>query len=52
LKALGYGGKAKELLEILEQVPDDPRADRDLIERWAKCLGLDGAFHFELHSLT
>jgi hypothetical protein len=51
-KALGYAGKAKELLAILEETPDDPRADRVLIERWAKSLGLDGAFHFELHSLT
>ena len=51
-KALGYAGKAKELLEILEDAPDDPCADRVLIERWAKCLGLDGSFHFELHSLT
>ena len=50
-KALGYAGKAKELLEILEDTPDDPCADRELIERWAKCLGLDGSFHFELHSL-
>lgn len=51
-KALGYGGKSKELLAILEEVPDDPRADRLLIERWAKCLGLDGACHFESHSLS
>jgi hypothetical protein len=51
-KALGYAGKAKELLEILEEVPDDPRADRDLIERWAKCLGLGGSFHFQPHSFT
>jgi len=51
-KALGYGVKANELLEILKETPEDPRADRELIERWAKCLGLDGAFHFELHSLT
>lgn len=51
-KALGYTGKAKELLAILEEVPDDPRADRELIERWSKCLGLDGSFHFESHSFT
>jgi hypothetical protein len=51
-KALGYAGKAKELLEILKEVPDDPCADRLLIERWAKCLGLDGSFHFESHSFS
>lgn len=51
-KALGYAGKAKELLEILKEVPDDPCADRVLIERWAKCLGLDGSFHFESHSFS
>jgi hypothetical protein len=51
-KALGYAGKAKELLEILEEVPDDPRADRDLIERWAQALGLGGSFHFQSHSFT
>lgn len=51
-KALGYAGKAKKLLEILEEVPDDPRADRDLIEQWAKCLGLSGSFHFESHSFN
>ncbi len=47
-----HSAKANELLEILEQVPDDPRADRELIERWAKCLGLGGSFHFQSHSFT
>lgn len=51
-KALGYERKAKELLEILEETPDDPRADRTVIEQWATALGLDGSFHFELHTLT
>ena len=51
-KALGYAGKGKELLEILEEVPDDPRADRELIERWAKCLCLAGSFHFESHTFS
>ena len=51
-KALGYAGKAEELLEILKEVPDDPQADRELIERWAKCLGLDGSFHFTPHSFS
>jgi hypothetical protein len=51
-KAMGYAGKAKELLEIIEVVAEEPLADRDLIERWSKCLGLDGCFHFESHSFA
>lgn len=51
-KALGYERKAKELLEILDETPDDPQADRVVIKRWATALGLDGSFHFELHTLT
>ena len=39
-KALGYGGKAAELLAIVRETPDDPRADRSLIERWA-AIGFD-----------
>jgi len=49
---LGYAAKGQELLEILEEVPDDPRADRDLIELWAQALGLGGSFHFQSHSFT
>ena len=48
-KALGYGKKAEELLEILKNTPDDPRSDRILIEQWAQTLGLTGSFHFEPH---
>lgn len=51
-KAMGYSSKAKELLDILQEVPDDPSTDRKLIERWAECLGLGGSFHFESHFLT
>ena len=51
-KALGYGAKAAELLAILRETPDDPRADRSLIERWAAIVGLAGAFHFEPLLLT
>lgn len=48
-RALGYGKKAEELLEILKNSPDDPRSDRNLIEQWAHSLGLTGSFHFEPH---
>ena len=51
-KALGYAGRAGELLASLQQIPDDPRSDRALIELWAKALGLNGAFHFEPHSFS
>ena len=45
-KALGYGAKAAELLAVLREVPDEPTADRMLIERWADLIGLGGTFHF------
>ncbi len=51
-KALGYSGKAKELLEVLKETPDDPRADRTVIEEWAKVLGLGGSFHFQTHQFS
>jgi len=51
-KALGYGAKAAELLAVLREVPDDPAADRILIERWAEILGLSGSFHFSTLHLS
>jgi hypothetical protein len=51
-KALGYEAKAAELLRALDEVPDEPAADRALVSRWAECLGLTGAFHFQPHILT
>lgn len=51
-KALGYEAKARELLRALEEIPDEPDADRALISQWAECLGLNGAFHFQPHILT
>jgi hypothetical protein len=44
--------KAKELLEVLEETPDDPCADRTVIEGWAKVLGLGGCFHFQTHRFS
>jgi hypothetical protein len=49
-KALGYAGKATELLALIREIPDTPSADRTLIEAWAKALGLGGSFHFQPHS--
>jgi hypothetical protein len=51
-KALGYEARASELLRALEEVPDEPEADRALISQWAECLGLTGAFHFQPHILS
>jgi hypothetical protein len=50
--ALGYGGKAKELLEVLKETPDDPRSDRTLIAGWAKVLGVGSSFHFQTHQFS
>ncbi len=51
-KALGYEARSLELLRALEEVPDEPEADRELISKWAECLGLTGTFHFDPHILT
>lgn len=50
-KALGYEARALELLRALDEVPDAPDADRELISQWAECLGLTGTFHFYPHIL-
>jgi len=50
-KALGYGGKAMELLAILNNIPNTPSADRALIEGWAEALRLGDSFHFQPHEL-
>jgi len=51
-KALGYAGKATELLALIQEVPDTPSADRTLIKEWAQALGLGGSFHFQPHCLS
>ena len=51
-KALGYEAKARDLLLALEEIPDEPAADRALISQWAESLGLTGTFHFQPHLLT
>lgn len=45
-QALGYASKAAKLLAALREIPDQPTADRLLIERWAEVIGLNGSFHF------
>jgi hypothetical protein len=50
-QALGYEARALELLRALDELPDDPAADRAMISQWAECLGLYGIFHFEPHIL-
>ena len=51
-KALGYAGKATELLAFIREIPDTPGADRALIEGWATTLGLSGSFHFQTHQFS
>jgi hypothetical protein len=51
-KALGYAGKATELLALIREIPDTPGADRTLIEGWAQALGLGGSFHFQPHCFS
>ena len=48
---LGCGPIAAKLLAALDEIPDDPLKDRELIARWAELTGLDGLFHFEPHQL-
>ena len=45
-RALGYASKAAKLLVALREVPDQPAADRLLIDRWAEVIGLKDSFHF------
>lgn len=51
-KALGYAGKATELLALIREIPETPSADRTLIEGWAQALGLGGSFHFQPHQFS
>lgn len=51
-KALGYANHATELLALIREIPDSPSADHALIEAWAKALGLNGSFHFQLHQFS
>lgn len=45
--AMGYRGKAADLLAILDELSDQPANDRIMIERWASVVGLSGSFHFK-----
>ena len=49
--AMGYRDKADELQAILDDVPDDPANDRELVDRWAKALGMAGAYHFNPYAV-
>jgi hypothetical protein len=42
--AAGYSKVTQELLEIQQRIANDPDHDRELIEAWAKHLGLDHWF--------
>jgi hypothetical protein len=39
--AAGYSEVANKLVEFQEQIPDDSNHDRELVDAWAKHLGLD-----------
>jgi hypothetical protein len=45
-KAAGFLKTGQELLVILEEIPDDPSADRDLIDAWMDRLNLDGWYQW------
>ena len=45
--ALGCKDRAEKLLAVLDDVPEEPAGDRELVARWADLLGLAGAFHFK-----
>ena len=45
--AMGYAERARGLQSILDEVPEEPTSDRALVDRWAKALGLEGAYHFK-----
>ena len=50
-EALGYDQTAQALLGTLKEVSHAPGSDRQLIEAWARIVGLTGYFHFEPHVL-
>jgi hypothetical protein len=41
-KAAGYLKAGEELLAILDEIPDEPAADRELVDAWGEHLGLTG----------
>jgi hemoglobin-like flavoprotein len=45
-KAAGYLKAGEELLAILDEIPDEPAADRELVDAWGKHLGLTGWYRW------
>lgn len=50
-RILGQDNVARELLDILDQLPEGPENDRELIRLWSDRLGFAEFFHFEPHQL-
>jgi hypothetical protein len=49
---LGADKIGRSLLAQLDEIPDEPARDRDLIDGWAQLLGLTGYYHFKPHTLS
>jgi hypothetical protein len=47
-RAAPYEGLGEQLHAVLEQHPDTHQGDRALIDQWARLLGLEGWYHWEL----
>jgi len=45
-KAAGYLKAGEELLAILDEIPDEPAADRELVDAWGEHLGLTGWYRW------
>ena len=49
---LGADKIGRSLLAQLDEIPDEPARDRDIIDGWAQLLGLTGHYHFKPHTLS
>jgi len=45
-KAAGFLTPAEQLLATLDEIPDAPSADRELVDRWADNLSLGGWYQW------
>lgn len=45
-RAMGLTDDGQRLLSLLDDVPPDPRHDRELIDRWAGALGMRGWYRW------
>lgn len=45
-EAIGFGEGGRELLRLYDETPNDPSHDRDLVDAWARRLGLSDWFQW------